>query len=105
MGDTAQAIELLACLTRDGSLDDAARGVPAEYWRVRRLQQGQEVWTGHLFHTDRGWQLRRDGGEDEPLLAVATHRLRPGEHLVLHQPDGQELVFRVVNVAPAAEPG
>jgi len=101
-GDTAQVIELLACLTPDGCLDEAAR-IPAEYWRIKWWQHGRVAWTGHLFYGGRGWLLRRDGAEDEPFLKLEATRLRPGEHLILHQPDGQVLGFRVVNVgSPAA---
>jgi hypothetical protein len=100
-GDIAQVIEFLACLRPDGCLDETAR-IPAEYWRINWRQHGQVAWTGHLFYGDSAWFVRRDGAEDEPVLKLEATRLRPGDHLILRQPDGQVLGFRVVNVGPPA---
>jgi hypothetical protein len=100
-GDTDQCLDMLVCLTPDAQMD-SAQPVPAEYWRARRLRAGQKTWAGQLIRTGQGWALRSDRGEDEPLWHVDAGRLRPGDHLTLRRPDGEELAFRVVNVGPPA---
>jgi hypothetical protein len=90
-----QTLEMLVLLTPDARLAPAnAAGHPF----VRRLQNGSVIWSGHLVMADEGWALRTTNGEDTPLWYLTTQRLRPGEHLTLHAPDGHDLVFRVVNV-------
>jgi hypothetical protein len=91
----AQVLELLAFLTPDGRMDLANHRLEQP---VRRLLGGQETWTGWLVSVEQGWALRSANGEDTPLWFLAVERLRPGEHITVRAPDGDEQVFRVVNV-------
>lgn len=94
----AETLELHAFLTPDARLDLANQRIEQP---VRRLRDGRPTWIGWLFAAEEKWALRGDNGEDAPLWLVNVDRLRPGEHLTLHGPDGEDLVFRVVNVTAA----
>jgi hypothetical protein len=99
--DPPQSLELMAFLTPDAHLDLANRRLEPP---VRRLRAGDEIWAGSLVPLDQEegasarWALRSAKGEDGPLWGLTVQRLRPGEHVTLHAPDGATLVFRVVNV-------
>jgi hypothetical protein len=90
-----QTLEMEAFLTPDGQMDAANR---RRQQPVRALQEGHEIWSGRLVAIDQGWALTAASGEDAPLWYLTAQRLRPGEHLTLHTPNGDALVFRVVNV-------
>jgi len=97
----SETLELQAFLTPDARLDFANHRIEQP---VRRLRDEQPTWTGWLFAAEGGWALRGGNGEDAPLWHLTADRLRPGEHLTLRGPDGEDLVFRVVNVT-AVEAG
>jgi hypothetical protein len=91
----AQMVEMLAYLTPDGRMDLANQRIEQP---VRRLLDGRETWAGWLVSVEQGWALRSTNGEDTPLWFLKVDRLRPGEHVTIRSPDGDEQVFRVVNV-------
>jgi hypothetical protein len=90
-----QSLEMIVFLTPDGRLDQA--NCKTEQPILLR-RNSTVTWTGRLICTDDGWVLRATNGEDTPLWRLGAQRLRPGEHLTLLAPDGDDLVFRVVNV-------
>jgi hypothetical protein len=95
-GDLAYRMELTATLTPLAALDEAAfDGSP---WPVLRvLPSGRELHSG-LVRVDDAWALRGPAGEDAPLWAFEGRVFRPGEYVMLRRPDGDELVFRIVDV-------
>jgi len=96
--DGIQILELQAFLTPDGRMDIANHRTEQP---ARRMRGEQEIWAGWLLGIERGWALRSATGEDAPLWHLTADQLRPGEHLTLRAPEGDDLVFRVVNVTAA----
>lgn len=97
-GDLSDRLELLAALTPQGQLDDAAFAAGDLPWpSVRVLPDGSERH-GELVPLASGWALRSVRSQDEPLWALEGRVLRPGELVTLRRPDGEEHIFRVVNV-------
>jgi len=95
-GDLADRLELTAALTPQGALNEAAFGDAP--WPTRRvLPDGREI-VGELVRADARWALRGAAGEDAPLWAFEGRVFRPGEYVTLRRPDGDELVFRIVDV-------
>jgi hypothetical protein len=97
-GDLADRLELLVHLTSQGQLDDAAFAAGDPPWpSVRVLPDGSQRH-GELVMLDAGWALRSVRSEDDPLWTLEGRVLRPGELVTLRRPDGEEHIFRVVNV-------
>jgi hypothetical protein len=97
-GDLSDRLELRVCLTPQGQLDDAAFAASPLPWpSLRVLPDGGER-PGALVALETGWALRSVRSEDDPLWALEGRVFRPGELVTLRRPDGEELVFRVVNV-------
>src|ERR1700733_5284141 len=95
-GDLSYRLEVSAVLTPQGMLDEAGFG--AEPWpSLRVLPDGREI-AGELVRADAGWALRGTAGEDAPLWDFEWRVMRPGEYVTLRRPDGDELVFRIVDV-------
>ena len=99
-GDIADRIDLRVPLTMQGQVDEQAYGADDEPWPFRRtLPDGRSI-DGDVVRLESGWALRSARHEEAPLWALETKVVRPGEYAWLRAPDGQELVFRIVNVEP-----
>jgi hypothetical protein len=97
-GDLADRLELTAALTPQGALDEAAfGGSPLPVLRV--LPDGRELAL-ELVRAGARWALRGPAGEDAPLWDLEGRVFRPGEYVTLRRPDGDELIFRIVDVRP-----
>lgn len=94
-GDVADRLELRVALTKQAHLDDTGTPPP---WPARRVLPDGREWLGELVHAAEGWALRGAAGEDAPLWDVVGQVFRPGEYVTLRRPDGEELVFRIVDV-------
>ncbi len=99
-GDVAHGMELRLRLAPQGQIDIPAYERDPQPWRCRRYWPHRQDWWGELIRVDDGdgWALRAEGDPDEPLWSLSLSRLRPGEHLSLRRPSGEELVFRIVQV-------
>ena len=95
-GDLGYRLELTAALTPQAALDEAA---PAG-WPARRVLPDGTERAGELVRAGAGWALRGAAGEDSPLWDFEGRVFRPGEYVTLRRPDGDELVFRIVDVRP-----
>ena len=91
-GDLRDRLELRVPLTPQGWLDDGGSS-------LRVLPDGT-MRPGQLVAVEGGWALRSTRSEDEPLWALEGRVFRPGELVTLRRPDGEEHIFRVVNVEP-----
>ena len=97
-GDLADRLDLWVGLTPQGQLDEAAFSAGDPPWpSVRMLPDGSER-PGELVLLDTGWALRSVRSQDDPLWTLEGRVLRPGELVTLRRPDGEEHIFRVVNV-------
>lgn len=99
-GDLHDHAELRACLTPQGRLDAEACEAAPDPWVLTRHQPGQPVRAMRLAPLDGRWGLRSLRDDDEPLWTLDADTLRPGEIVTLRQPDGAELLFRVVAIDP-----
>jgi hypothetical protein len=99
-GDLADRLELQLCLTPQGQIDEPAFALAPLPWLARRILPDGTGHTGEVVPRDGGWALRHAHSEDAPLWALEGRVFRPGELVSLRRPDGEELVFRVVNVEP-----
>lgn len=98
-GDTEHGLVLTACLTPQGQVDTVAYEADPLPWIAKRFWPDREPWTGELIRVDEtGWALRPVSGEDEPLWDLEARIFRPGDYITLRRPDGEELIFRIVNV-------
>jgi len=97
-GDLADRLELRVSLTPQGQLDDASFLAAELPWPSLRVLPDGTVRPGDLVLLDAGWALRSARSEDDPLWALEGRVFRPGELVTLRRPDGEEHVFRIVNV-------
>jgi hypothetical protein len=103
-GDLAHGLELLLGLTPDARIDPDAYLADPRDWSARRFRPDRPDWHGVLVREEGDWTLRGDPASDGPLWLLEVRTLHPGDYLTLRRPDGEELVFRVVGVAPADYP-
>ena len=95
-GDLSYRMELTAALTPLAALDEAA--FDRAPWPVLRvLPSGRELHS-ELVRAGAGWALRGPAGEDAPLWAFEGRVFRPGAYVMLRRPDGDEFLFRIVDV-------
>ncbi|MBV8095355.1 MAG: hypothetical protein JO110_19425 [Acetobacteraceae bacterium] len=98
-GNTDIGLELNVKLTAQSHLDTHAYEADPRPWPVRRYWPDQPEWHGGLVALEEGWALcSKDSGDNAPLWALGARVFRPGEYITLRRPDGEELVFRIVNV-------
>ncbi len=97
-GDLADRMELQLGLTPQARIDDAAFAASPLPWPARRVLPDGRERALELVALPTGWALRSVRSEDEPLWALEGPVFRPGELVTLRRPDGEEHVFRVVNV-------
>ncbi|MHA6289309.1 hypothetical protein [Maricaulis sp. CAU 1757] len=104
-GDPHRGYRLIAPLDKDGKLD-------VELWRERKQDctvdrfspEADEAADGWLSHRGSHWFFRydeEDEGPDEPVYRLGDHTLREGEYITIHEADGDDLTYRVTEVAPA----
>ncbi len=96
-GDLEDRLELCLALTPNGQLDDQAFDAALTPWRATRERPGQPPQHAELIRLEGRWVLQgMHQADDEPLWAVEGWLFRPGELVSLRQPDGTELLFRIV---------
>lgn len=102
-GDDHRGYALVAPLTPDGKLDEAAfrehRGASV----VRRFAPDEDPVEGKLLRHGGRWVF--DYGDkpeaDEPLFRLGEHRFAVGEYVSITDEDGRLLTYKVTEVAPA----
>jgi len=102
-GSTAHGYDIVAPLTEDGHLDEAAWRENKKKSRVHRFWEGEADEVGTLIHTrHRTWAFSYAPGEDddEPIFKLETHVVRQGEYLTITEHDGEALPFVVASVSP-----
>ncbi len=102
-GSSAHGYDIVAPLTADGHLDEAAWRADKRAARVHRFWAGEPDEVGALIHTrHRTWAFSYAPGEDddEPIFRLDTHVFRQGEYLTITEHDGQALPFLVASVSP-----
>jgi hypothetical protein len=97
-GDPRDRLELHVPLSSQAQLDRGVFGEGSTPWRLVRDIPGRASRMGELVPRESGWGVRRIGEDDDPIWRLEARTFRPGEHLMLTSPRGEELVFLIVNV-------
>jgi hypothetical protein len=100
-GDVRQGMDITLVLDQGGRIGLETYYADPRPWRVRRFRPDRPDWTGDLVREEESWALRGGPAEDGPLWFLDVRGLHPGEYLTLRRPDGEELVYLVVNVERA----
>ncbi len=95
-GDVAHRLEARVALTPQGLLDGSALAGGA--WPTRHVLPDGSERHGDIVHTGDGWALRGRAGADSPHSGIEAQLFRPGEYVTLLPPDGEKLIFRIVDV-------
>jgi hypothetical protein len=97
--------EIALALDAAGRPDGAAWAADPTPWRARRIVPEAAPLEGDVqFDPDTGWSIRffnaAAEGPDAPETAFATgtEPVRPGEYVLVTEPDGGEFTYRVVGV-------
>lgn len=95
-GDVAHRLEAQVALTPQGMLDEAA--LQAGAWPTRHVLPDGSERHGDIVRTAEGWALRGHAGADSPHSMIEAQLFRPGDYITLRPPDGEKLIFRIVDV-------
>jgi hypothetical protein len=101
-GDDHRGYALVAPLTADGKLDDAAFKAAKGGCTVRHFAPDEDALEGKLARRGERWFF--DYGDqadaDEPLYRIGEHRFAVGEYVSVTDEDGRLLTYKVTEVQP-----
>jgi hypothetical protein len=103
-GDDHRGYSLIAPLTADGLLDEAAYAKARGDCTVRRFAPDEDPADGRLARRGTRWFFDYDAGDsedDEPVHRLGEHRFAVGEYVTVTDEDGRPLTYKVVEVRPA----
>lgn len=102
-GDDHRGYALVAPLTAEGKLDDAAFRAHKAAFTVRHFAQDEDPQEGKLARRGERWffDYGDDAEADEPLYRIGEHRFAVGEYVSVTDEDGRLLTYKVTEVAPA----
>lgn len=105
-GSPAHGYELIAPLTGDGHLDEAAWRAHKQACKVRRFWPGQGDEHGRIERKGDRWLFSYAPGtdDDEPIFRLGLHVFKPGEYISITEHDGVLRTFTVASAKPAALP-
>lgn len=102
-GDDHRGYTLVAPLTADGHLDEAAYAKAKAHCTVRRFAPDEDAVEGRLARTGQRWFFDYDtdrASDDEPVHRLGEHRFAVGEYVTVTDEDGRPLTYKVVEVQP-----
>jgi hypothetical protein len=102
-GDDHRGYSLVAPLTPDGHLDEAAYAKAKESWVVRRFAPDEDAVDGRLARRGQRWFFDYDDDDDvddEPVHRLGQHRFAVGEYVTVTDENGRPLTYKVVEVHP-----
>jgi hypothetical protein len=102
-GDDHRGYSLVAPLTADGMLDDAAFKAARGSCVVRRFAPDEDPQEGKLVHRNGRWffDYGDQGDAEEPLYRIGEHRFAVGEYVSITDEDGRLLTYKVTEVQRA----
>jgi hypothetical protein len=103
-GDDHRGYSLVAPLTEDGKLDEAAYGEARDQCAVRRFAPDEDPVDGRLARRGQRWFFDYDEddiADDEPVYRLGEHRFAVGEYVTVTDEDGRPLTYKIVEVQPA----
>jgi hypothetical protein len=102
-GDDHRGYALVAPLTAEGKLDEAAFRSARGSCAVRRFAPDEDPQEGKLVHRNSRWFF--DYGDqaeaEEPLYRLGEHRFAVGEYVSITDEDGRLLTYKVTEVQRA----
>lgn len=102
-GDDHRGYALIAPLTGDGLLDEAAYAKARGDCTVRRFAPDEPAADGKLARKGQRWFFdydADDADDDEPVHRLGEHRFAVGEYVTVTDEDGRPLTYKVVEVQP-----
>ena len=99
-GSPARALLLRLPLTRDGSVDEAARAAAPRGAFVRRFWENEPDRSGTVLRNSAGWNLVFSGEPGDLNHHLGEDPIRPGAVIELTDAKGRALPFRVVSIRP-----
>jgi hypothetical protein len=102
-GDDHRGYMLVAPLTDDGRLDEAAYAKSRDACTVRRFTPDEDAVDGRLARKGQRWFFdydEEDDADDEPVHRLGEHRFAVGEYVAVADEDGRLLTYKVVEVQP-----
>jgi hypothetical protein len=102
-GDDHRGYSLVAPLTPDGMLDEAAFRGAKGVCAVRRFAPDEDAQEGKLVHRNSRWffDYGDQGDAEEPLYRLGEHRFAVGEYVSITDEDGRLLTYKVTDVRRA----
>jgi hypothetical protein len=102
-GDDHRGYALVAPLTPEGKLDEAAFRAHKAAFTVRHFAHDEDPLEGKLARRGGRWffDYGDDAEADEPLYRIGEHRFAVGEYVSVTDEDGRLLTYKVTEVAPA----
>lgn len=99
-GSVEHGYELNVPLSPDAHIDLAAFHERRPDCTFTRFWGDEGERHGQVVHGRHGWAFSYEPGEDddEPILRLEGHVLRPGEYVTVREANGESLTFRVVSV-------
>ncbi len=100
-GDDHRGYALVAPLTAEGKIDDAAFRSAKSKATVRRFAPDEDAQEGLLNKRGDRWffDYGEDGDEAEPLYRIGEHRFAVGEYVSITDEEGRLLTYKVTDVA------
>jgi hypothetical protein len=102
-GDDHRGYSLVAPLTPDGRLDEAAFRLAKGISVVRRFAPDEDPQEGKLVHRNSRWffDYGDQGDAEEPLYRLGEHRFAVGEYVSITDDEGRLLTYKVTDVRRA----
>ena len=98
-GSAGRAFLLRLPLRDDGSIDDAEVANRPSRATVRRYWASEPDSSGRIVRCLSGWECRcGQRGREALAFHLPSQPLRLGEQVVMTDPDGRQLPFRVANM-------
>lgn len=102
-GSASRSYLLRLPLDDDGRIDEQSLNFAPDQATVRRFWPSQPDLIGQVVRTAGGWGFSYEAAgaseeRHEPVSQIEAHPIRLGGHLILTEPDGQRLPFRVARM-------
>ena len=97
-GSAIRAYLLRLPLGEDGLIDGALLAERPGQATVRRFWPNEPDLSGTIVPIEGGWAFAYESSEAAALVRHAPHPIRLGEAIILTEPDGRRLPFRVASV-------
>ena len=101
-GSVSRTYLLRLPLNRENLIDELALKEAPALATVHRYWPNEPDMIGNVVRTAKCWAISYESGEedDEEVFHLEILPIQEGNHLILTEPDGRRLPFRVASVRP-----